>query len=257
MREGPDIARIAALVADPARSSMLLALMDGRALTATELAGVGGITRQTASGHLARLVEGEVLCVEAQGRHRYFRLAGPHVAALLEALMVFSSDAAPPLRTGPRDMPLRKARICYDHLAGEMGVMLFDRAQQDGWLSDDPGVTDHGWAKLAEIGVTPGDLPRSNRPLCRSCLDWSQRRHHLAGQVGKAMLDRLLALCWARRVPASRVIAFSPEGERRFLAWLRQAPALSPPKVTQTGRRLKMASGDHGEVLAGGPPSSR
>ncbi|WP_227493400.1 ArsR/SmtB family transcription factor [Paracoccus kondratievae] len=102
MREGPDIARIAALVADPARSTMLIALMDGRALTATELAGLGGITKQTASSHLAKLVDGEVLMVEAQGRHRYFRLAGPNVASLLEALMVFSSDAAPSLRTGPR-----------------------------------------------------------------------------------------------------------------------------------------------------------
>ncbi|MHC5655788.1 ArsR/SmtB family transcription factor [Stappia sp. ICDLI1TA098] len=226
MREGPDIARIAALVADPARSSMLLALMDGRALTATELAGVGGITKQTASGHLAKLVEGEVLCVEAQGRHRYFRLAGPHVASLLEALMVFSSDAVPPLRTGPKDPALRKARVCYDHLAGEMGVLIFDRAQEGGWLSGDLtrpdlSVRDDGWARLAEIGVTPDDLSRSNRPVCRACLDWSQRRHHLAGQIGKAMLDRLLALSWARRLPSSRVVSFSPEGERRFRDWLR------------------------------------
>lgn len=221
MREGPDIARIAALVADPARSAMLLALMDGRALTATELAGVGGITKQTASGHLAKLVDGEVLCVEAQGRHRYFRLAGPHVAALLEALMVFSSDAAPPLRTGPKEPALRKARICYDHLAGEMGVMLFDHARKNGWLADDLTLTDHGWAKLAEIAVSQDDLRASNRPLCRTCLDWSQRRHHLAGQVGKAVLDRLFALSWARRVPSSRVIRFSPEGERRFRAWLK------------------------------------
>ena len=107
MREGPDIARIAALVADPARSSMLLALMDGRALTATELSGLAGVTKQTASGHLAKLVDGEVLAVEAQGRHRYFRLAGAHVAALIEALMVFSSDAAPPVRTGPKEPALR------------------------------------------------------------------------------------------------------------------------------------------------------
>ncbi|MDF2797464.1 MAG: transcriptional regulator, ArsR family [Devosia sp.] len=109
MSEGPEIARVAALVADPARCAMLIALMDGRALTATELAGLGGITKQTASSHLAKLVDGEVLTVEAQGRHRYFRLAGPHVAGLLEALMVFSSDAAAPLRVGPRDPALEEA----------------------------------------------------------------------------------------------------------------------------------------------------
>lgn len=221
MREGPDIARVAALVADPVRSAMLIALMDGRALTATELAGTGGITKQTASSHLARLVDGEVLVVEAQGRHRYFRLAGPHVASLLEALMVFSSDAVPPLRTGPRDPALRKARICYDHLAGEMGVRLFERMQTGQWLADDLTVTDRGKDKLAEIGLDLGCLPPSNRPLCRACLDWSQRRQHLAGRLGKAILDQLLAQSWARRLPVSRIISFSPEGERNFNEWLR------------------------------------
>lgn len=221
MKEGPDIARVAAMVADPARSAMLLALMDGRALTATELAGTGGITKQTASSHLAKLVDGEILIVAAQGRHRYFRLAGPHVATLLEALMVFSSDAAPPLRTGPKDPALRKARICYDHLAGEMGVMLFDRMRGEGWLDGDLGVTGKGWAKLTAIALAPADLPASNRPLCRACLDWSQRRHHLAGRIGKALLDRFIALDWARRLPSSRVISFGPDGERCFEAWLR------------------------------------
>ena len=220
MREGPDIARIAALVADPARSSMLLALMDGRALTATELSGLAGVTKQTASGHLAKLVDGEVLAVEAQGRHRYFRLAGAHVAALIEALMVFSSDAAPPVRTGPKEPALRKARVCYDHLAGEMGVALYDRAREAGWLTGDLGVTDEGWSRFSAIGVTPDSLPRSNRPPCRACLDWSQRRHHLAGLIGKATLDRLFALSWARRLPSSRVVAFTPEGERRFRDWI-------------------------------------
>lgn len=221
MREGPDIARIAALVADPARSAMLIALMDGRALTATELAGTGGITKQTASSHLAKLVDGEVLVVEAQGRHRYFRLAGQHVASLLEALMVFSSDTVPPLRTGPRDPALRKARICYDHLAGEMGVRLFERMQADQWLAADLGITDHGCIKLAEIGLAIEGLPPSNRPLCRACLDWSQRRWHLAGGLGKAILDHLIARSWVQRLPNSRIISFSPEGERVFNGWLR------------------------------------
>lgn len=220
MREGPDIARVAALVADPARSSMLLALMDGRALTATELAEQAGITKQTASSHLAKLTDGEVLSVEAQGRHRYFRLAGPHVATLLEALMVFSSDSAPPLRTGPKEPALRKARVCYDHLAGELGVLLYDRMRERGWLDGDLTVSASGWEALATLGLSPGDLPRSNRPLCRSCLDWSVRRHHLAGRLGKAILDRLFALSLARRPPSSRVVTFTPDGERRFREWL-------------------------------------
>ena len=220
MREGPDIARVAALVADPARSMMLIALMDGRALTATELAGLGGITKQTASSHLAKLVDGEILVVEAQGRHRYFRLAGSHVASLLEALMVFSSDAVPPLHMGPRDPSLRKARICYDHLAGEMGVRLYDKILEESWLDGDLAVTDLGRSRLMEIGLDVEALPASNRPLCRSCLDWSQRRHHLAGRLGKAVFDSLLAKRWARRVADSRVIRFSPEGERGFANWL-------------------------------------
>ncbi|KFI32434.1 ArsR family transcriptional regulator [Haematobacter missouriensis] len=220
MREDPDIARTAALVADPARSAMLLGLMDGRALTAGELAEIAGVSKQTASSHLARLLDGDVLLVEAQGRHRYFRLAGAHVAALLEALMVFSSDAAPPIRPGPTEPALRKARVCYDHLAGEMGVYLHDRMVAEGWLTPDLSVTDRGWAKLAALDVSEGTLPQSRRPLCRTCLDWSERRHHIAGRLGRTMLDRFIALSWARREPGSRIISFSRKGERAFMDWL-------------------------------------
>lgn len=135
--------------------------------------------------------------------------------------MVFSSDQAPPLRTGPRDPALRKARICYDHLAGEMGVRLYDRMQEDRWLGEELSVTERGREKLSEIGLDLAELPPSNRPLCRACLDWSQRRHHLAGRIGKAILDRMLALSWARRVPDSRIISFTPDGQRRFDSWVR------------------------------------
>ena len=135
--------------------------------------------------------------------------------------MVFSSDAVPPLRTGPRDPALRKARICYDHLAGEMSVRLFERMQADGWLDVDLTVTDRGCNKLAEIGLNLADLPPSNRPLCRACLDWSERRKHLAGRLGKAILDQMLARSWAQRLPTSRIISFTPQGERIFNGWLR------------------------------------
>jgi len=220
MHEGPNIARVSALIADPARSAILMALMDGRALTASELARHGGVTRQTASSHLARLVDGEVLSVVPQGRYRYFQLAGPHVASLLEALMVFSGDAPASIRTGPRDQALRQSRICYDHLAGARGVQLFDTMLANGCLTDDLTLTPHGWTRLDSIGVTPDTVAAGTRALCRACLDWSERRHHLAGRVGKAVLDAILARGWARRLPASRVIRFDADGARRFADWI-------------------------------------
>lgn len=229
MTEGPDIARVAALVADPARSAMLLALMDGRALTASELAGTGGVTRQTASSHLARLVDGGLLSVEIQGRHRYFRLSDPRVAALIEALMVFSARPANPApRTGPRDVALRQARVCYDHLAGETGVRMFDRMCKDGWLDPALSVTARGWEKLAQIGISPAGLGSGRRPLCRSCLDWSERRPHMAGRLGKSVLDGLIAMGWARRLEGSRVIRIDAAGARRFDDWLDRPCPPSP-----------------------------
>ncbi len=134
--------------------------------------------------------------------------------------MVFSSDAAPPVRTGPRDPALRKSRICYDHLAGEMGVKLFERMQEDQWLADDLTATDQGRDKLSQIGINLEDLPSATVHSAVAASDWSQRHQRLAGRMGKAILDRLLILSWARRLPDSRIISFSPEGERRFNAWL-------------------------------------
>ncbi|WCL54730.1 ArsR/SmtB family transcription factor [Gimibacter soli] len=221
MKEGPDISRIAALVGDPARGNMLNALMDGRALTAGELAIEAGITKQTASSHLARLMEGRLIEREVQGRHHYYRLAGRDVAALLEALMrvADTSGTGKRTRTGPTDAAMRKARVCYDHLAGDMGVALLDRMIADKWLMDTGArlvISSRGWEQLSVIGLTPASLPRSNRPECRTCLDWSVRRHHLAGSAGKLILDQFFALGWAQRQPATRAIIFSGTGERRF-----------------------------------------
>ncbi len=224
MKEGPDISRIAALIGDPARGDMLSALMDGRALTAGELAQGAGVTKQTASFHLARLLEGRLLEREVQGRHHYYRLAGEEVAAALEALMgVAESGGGRRTRAGPKDPALRKARVCYDHLAGEVGVAVFERMTSDGWLDMETGamvISEKGWAKLSEVQLTHASLPKSNRPRCRACLDWSMRRHHLAGAVGKLLLDRILSLRWARRLPDSRIIAFSSSGEKRLQEWL-------------------------------------
>lgn len=225
MKDGPDISRIAALIGDPARSNMLLAMLDGRALTAGELASQAGITKQTASSHLARLLDGGLVAREVQGRHHYYRLGGADVAQALEALLgVSEGRTGPRTRTGPRDPALRKARICYDHLAGELGVLAYDRLMADGVLVRRGGVlrvSKAGWARLGEMGVAEDGLAGSRRPVCKDCLDWSMRRHHLAGQVGAALLVRMFERKWAKRVAGTRVIQFTPSGEAALRTWLR------------------------------------
>jgi len=208
------LAEIAALVGDPSRAAMLMALMDGRALTAGELARAAGVTAQTASGHLARMLEAELLALEAQGRHRYYRIASPAVAGMLEAMMV--AAAPPPIRTGPRDAATRRARICYDHLAGEISVAIADamiaRKQID-LGTDGAALTDAGRALLAEIGVElPPCSGGKGAVFCRPCLDWSERRHHIAGAVGAALYRTFLARNWIRRLEGSRTVTFSPPG---------------------------------------------
>lgn len=221
MKDGPDIARVAALIGDPARANMLTALMGGRALTASELAQEAGVTAQTASSHLARLAEGGLIRQRKQGRHRYHQLASAEVAALLESLMGLAAGVGHlRRRPGPRDPAMRRARVCYDHLAGEMGTMMFESMLARGYLrrvDDAITLTDAGrdFAR-GFLQAAPGE--RSRAPLCRECLDWSERRSHLAGHLGRAMLARLTGLGWARRDPDSRVIRFSPEGERQFRA---------------------------------------
>lgn len=213
---------------DPARSNMLLAMLDGRALTAGELAAQAGITKQTASSHLARLLDGGLVTREVQGRHHYYRLSGADVAQALEALLgVSESRTGPRTRTGPRDPALRKARVCYDHLAGELGVLAFDRLLADGVLvrrGEAISVSKAGWARLGEVGVAEDGLAKSRRPVCKGCLDWSMRRPHLAGQVGAALLMRIFERKWARRVAGSRVISFTPAGETALRTWLRAPP---------------------------------
>jgi DNA-binding transcriptional ArsR family regulator len=220
MKDGPHIAKIASLVGDRARADILTALMGGQALTATELAQVAGITKQTVSAHLAKLAGAKLVAVQSQGRHRYFALADRDVAHLLESLMgVAYRTGAVRLRSSPREPALRLARVCYDHLAGELGVMACEALEQRRHLRrDGTGVrlTAAGAVFLRDFGIdtrTPGP---SRRPPCRLCLDWSVRRHHLAGALGAAMLQRLYDLGWARREPGSRVVAFTSAGEREF-----------------------------------------
>lgn len=218
MLDTPDIASLAALVAEPARCRMLTALMDGRALTASELALEGGVVPSTASSHLARLTEERLLAIEKQGRHRYFRIASGEVAGLLETLMQFASrQDRPRLQIGPRDRSLRRARVCYDHLAGELAVELFERMKKRRLLrmnADAIVITRAGveWFRDSNIDVDTLRT-RSRRPLCLPCLDWSERRTHLAGAIGAALLDRMFALKLAQRDELTRAVVFSPRGE--------------------------------------------
>ncbi len=224
MREGPDITRIAALIGDPARANMLAALIDGRALTASELAAEAGVTRQTASSHLAQLSKGGLLAFESQGRHRYFRLSGEEVGDALESLMVLSHIRGPArTRTGPRDPALRHARACYNHLAGELGVATYNGLVKRRWLrlaDDGLALTAAGQRAIMNFGVDLDALASRRRPLCRPCLDWSERRHHLAGSLGVALLQRITDLKWAKREKGSRIVRFTPQGEKALIKWL-------------------------------------
>lgn len=220
MEQRPDIASIAAVIGDPARSRMLLALMGGRALTASELSIEAGVAPSTASVHLAKLEAMQLVCVERQGRHRYFRIADEQVADLVERLCGLSRrDSPSKVRTGPKDPSMRVARVCYDHLAGELAVALFESLVAQKWLmldGDGISMSDAGRRHFADFGIDVDALRRARRMICRPCLDWSERRHHLSGGLGAALLDKIQARRWARRDPASRIVRFTPSGRRKF-----------------------------------------
>ena len=210
MHDRVDIASVAALIGDPARARMLTALMSGIALTATELAIEAGVAPSTASTHLAKMSNARLLSIEKQGRHRYFRLADDDVGEMLEGLMMVARRSE--RRRGPSDPALRAARICYDHLAGEMGVHLYDSLKARDFLK----LSSESEPYFQSFGIDTGALAASRRPLCRTCVDWSERRFHLAGALGAAILQRIFALRWARRELDSRVIVFSASGEHAF-----------------------------------------
>jgi DNA-binding transcriptional ArsR family regulator len=218
MKDGPNIVGIAALIGDHARAEVLTALMADRALTATELADVAGVTKQTISSHLAKLVDAGLVAFESQGRHRYFRLADQDVAHLLESLMgVAFRTGALRVRASPREPALRKARVCYDHLAGEVGVRIYESLMQRRALI--PGVdglelTAEGQRLFQKLRIDTDALSKEKRAFCRACLDWSERRHHLAGALGAALLARVVELGWAKRARNSRVVLLTANGEQ-------------------------------------------
>jgi len=218
MKDGPNIVGIAALIGDHARAEVLSALMADRALTATELADVAGVTKQTISAHLAKLVDAGLVAFESQGRHRYFRLADQDVAHLLESLMgVAFRTGALRVRASPREPALRKARVCYDHLAGEVGVRIYESLMRTRALV--PGVdglelTAEGQRLFQKLRIDTDALSKEKRAFCRACLDWSERRHHLAGALGAALLARVVELGWAKRSRNSRVVLLTANGEQ-------------------------------------------
>ena len=211
------LAIVAACAGDPARASMLNALVDGRAFTAGELSSVAGITPQTASGHLTRMVDAGLLTVASQGRHRYYRLASPDVTIMLESMMVVAESGLRIGRTGPVEESLRRARSCYDHLAGRLAVGIADWLIDEGHLvltPDGGEVTDSGRRFFDRLGIDLAE--RSRRPFCRPCLDWSERRYHLAGTLGTRIMAHCLDKGWLRRNPANRILDVTPLGARKF-----------------------------------------
>ncbi len=213
------IAHIAALVGEPARTAMLLALMDGRALTAHELAAAGNIGAATASRHLALLIDAGLLAMERQGRHRYHRLASPDVARVLEGITQLAAQQTPLRRTvtGPRDAALRMARTCYDHIAGRLGVAITQHLLDNGAIAFDGEaghVTDQAPAVLKRLGVDAAALSQTGgtRPHCRPCLDWSERRAHVAGRLGALICCHCLDSGWLVRKKDSRALEVTPAG---------------------------------------------
>jgi DNA-binding transcriptional ArsR family regulator len=247
-----EISEIGALLADPARCRVLMALNDGRALPASVLASEAGVARSTASGHLGKLTNAGLLRVETHGRHRYYRLAGAHVGQLLEQLtQIAPARPVRSLREGSRAAQLREARTCYDHLAGRLGVSVMASMLEHGYLEGGGGgvgglsppgeahqdrvagygrdvdysLTELGWDFLDDAGIK---IPEGNRSLVRYCVDWSEQRHHLAGMLGRAMLDRFLDASWIRRRETGRSVRVTPEG-RAALATLFRITELVPP----------------------------
>lgn len=209
-----NLTETAALMGEPARTAMLVALMDGRALTAGELARVAGLRPQTASGHLGRMLQAALLAREQQGRHCYYRLASPAVAQMIEAMMV--GAAPPPIRTGPQDAAMRRARTCYNHLAGSAAVAIADAMISRGLIEvgdDGALLTEAGRTSLAGLGA--GIAPaRGGTIFCRLCLDWSERRHHLGGVVGTALYRACVTHAWVQPVAGSRSVTITASGKR-------------------------------------------
>ncbi len=220
MNADPNFAQIAALIGESSRAAMLAAVLGGKALTASELAAEAGISPPTASSHLARLVAGGLLAVTTTGRHRYYQLAAPQVARVLESLAALAPPAqVTSLRQSDAARAVRFARTCYDHLAGTVGVALTARLlERDLLVQEGPRyeVTAGGWAWMAQHGLDAGSIRQGRRATVRACLDWSERRYHVAGAFGAALTEWMFAQGWITRIPSSRAVRLTTTGCRGF-----------------------------------------
>ncbi|MDN4084507.1 ArsR/SmtB family transcription factor [Paenibacillus polymyxa] len=215
-----NVAMIASLVSEPSRAAILTALLDGRFHTASELAHMAGIKPQTASFHLAKMTEAQVVTVEKQGRHRYYGIQDPEVAQVMESLL----SIAPPVpiksfKQASENEAIRLARTCYDHVAGHLGVQIMSFFMQKGILSEDQDglhITQQGEIFFADFQINLKNTRQKRRSFSHKCLDWSERRHHLAGALGSALLDRLFELHWVEHLPTTRAIRITAEGKRGF-----------------------------------------
>jgi DNA-binding transcriptional ArsR family regulator len=218
MSEDVRIAEVAALVGDPARANILGALMGGRALAAGELVRVTGVSPQTTSGHLGKLTDGRLIACVKQGRHRYYRIATPRVAEMLESIMAVVADAPPRYRPSSKlDEAMRVARTCYDHFAGKLGVGITDALCALGHvtLSDEGGeLTESGVAFFERFGADLASARSRRRIFCRPCLDWTERRPHLGGTVGAVLAQRCFDLKWLQHMRGSRALIITPAGRR-------------------------------------------
>ena len=210
-----EISTPAALIGDPTRAAFLTALCNGRALPASELAQRAGVSASTASVQLAKLVEGGLLETERNGRHRYYRLADPSIASAIESLAVIAPRRpASSLKQARVGSELQAARTCYDHLAGALGVALFEALQRQRLLTPELEVASRGAKRFRELGIALDELAGQRRPLARRCLDWTERRHHLAGSLGAALADRCFELGWLERLPSNRAVRVTDKGRR-------------------------------------------
>ena len=219
-----NVAEIAALVGDPARTNILAALMDGRALTSKELAYIAGVSPQTTSGHLAKLATAKLLVLMKQGRRHYYRIASPLVGQMLESIMAVASAQTSPLQPRPSRMEerMRTARTCYDHLAGRLGVALADTLVMRGHIAlvqDGGEVSEDGLAFLSNLGVALDECGHSRRVFCRPCLDWSERRVHIAGSVGAKLCERCFELGWIKQLKTTRALEVTAKGSQGFAEW--------------------------------------
>ncbi|MFZ6744009.1 ArsR/SmtB family transcription factor [Undibacterium sp. JH2W] len=227
MDDAQNIPRIAALLADPARAAMLWTLIDGTTRPAGELAFAANVSAQSASAHLAKLVDGGLLMSQAHGRHRYFRIASTEAASLIESMATLGAvthtlDARQPPRPAlVRSMPSQfvHARTCYDHLAGELAVQLLDAMLKGKWLepeAKDFKLTAHGHDKLAGLGIDSRQHQPGRRVYARCCIDLTQRRPHLAGVLGAELLALFVREAWVLRNQGSRVLSITPKGQQAF-----------------------------------------